>query len=313
MPLDQDLKLTLASIGGALESIGVTWAIGGSFASTIHGESRSTNDIDVEARLVARDARRLVVALGDDFCADESMIAEAIAANDSFNVIDQRTFLKVDVFVPPQGLLGEDQLIRRQVLTLFDDLTLYVLRPEDTALQKLRWYQLSCEPAPASQAPRYVVSESPDRCASRLSIGTLETSSFAARLTSMRCIAWMRSDGSLSIPEDSHPLTVTELRLESAPSAAGPFRTFARTTARTTATPPAGAAYYGWDLDAVVPGWSHDARNTSWSRAERARLAPRRCLRPFGACLHCGAHQSSGRNRGSSVPIAVCCTSVLCG
>ncbi len=66
----------------------MTWAIGGSFATTIHGEPRSTNDIDVVARLAARDARRLVVALGDDFYADESMIAEAIAANESFNVID---------------------------------------------------------------------------------------------------------------------------------------------------------------------------------------------------------------------------------
>ena len=145
MPLDQDLKLTLASIGGALESIGVTWAIGGSFASTIHGEPRSTNDIDVVARLAARDARRLVVALGDDFYADESMIAEAIAANESFNVIDQRTFLKVDVFVPRPGPLGEDQLIRRQAYTLLDGPALYVLGPEDTALQKLRWYQLTGE------------------------------------------------------------------------------------------------------------------------------------------------------------------------
>jgi hypothetical protein len=32
--LEQELKLTLASIGAALEALGVTWAIGGSFAST---------------------------------------------------------------------------------------------------------------------------------------------------------------------------------------------------------------------------------------------------------------------------------------
>jgi len=77
-----------------LDQLGVEWAVGGSLASSIHGEPRSTNDIDIIAKLQPFHARRFARALGDDFYADELTVLEAIEANRSFNVIDQRTVIK---------------------------------------------------------------------------------------------------------------------------------------------------------------------------------------------------------------------------
>jgi hypothetical protein len=69
-------------------------------------------------------------------------VAEAVAENRSFNIIDQRTIIKVDVFVPPPGPMGEGQLDRREKAEFDKDVHYFVLSPEDTILQKLRWFEL---------------------------------------------------------------------------------------------------------------------------------------------------------------------------
>ncbi len=141
----EDLAATLASLGDAFEAVGATWAVGGSLASTAYGEPRATNDIDVIATLDEAGARNLGRTLGDDFyCSDDAAI-DAVQRHSSFNVIDQRSFLKVDVFVPGPGPLGEGQLGRRRLLVIVGDLEVPVLGPEDIVLQKLRWFRLGGE------------------------------------------------------------------------------------------------------------------------------------------------------------------------
>src|SRR5207249_868940 len=71
---DQDeLARALEAIAAAFEELSVTWAIGGSLASSAHGEPRATNDIDVVATLDEAGARRLPALLGNDFYADADM------------------------------------------------------------------------------------------------------------------------------------------------------------------------------------------------------------------------------------------------
>lgn len=42
-----ELAATLVAVRGAFDSLGVTWAVGGSLASAAYGEPRATNDVDV--------------------------------------------------------------------------------------------------------------------------------------------------------------------------------------------------------------------------------------------------------------------------
>jgi hypothetical protein len=141
----EELARTLASIRDALGALGVKWAVGGSLASAAYGEPRATNDVDVVALLDEQGARRLPVLLGDDFYCSEQAAVDAVRRNDSFNVIDRRSFLKVDVFVPRAGPLGTGQLDRRRDLVLAGGVTLPVLGPEDIVLQKLRWFRIGGE------------------------------------------------------------------------------------------------------------------------------------------------------------------------
>ena len=140
-----EVLATVRRITIACESLGIPWAVGGSFASAVYGEPRATNDVDVIASLRLGDVSRFVGALGEDVYVDDAVIREAIVHSRSFNIIDESTFVKIDVFVPPPGPLGEGQLRRRRKLALGEDLETWVLGPEDILLQKLRWYRLGGE------------------------------------------------------------------------------------------------------------------------------------------------------------------------
>lgn len=146
MNAEQELHATLETVARAFDELQVPWAIGGSFASTVYGEPRATNDIDVVAALRATDVTDFIRKLGERFYADEAAIRSAVVSRDSFNIIDERSFLKVDVFVPAPGPLGEGQLTRRRQYPIPPNgLPVFVLGPEDTVLQKLRWFRLGGE------------------------------------------------------------------------------------------------------------------------------------------------------------------------
>lgn len=140
-----EVLATVRRITTACEGLGIPWAVGGSFASAVYGEPRATNDVDVIACLRLADVSKFVRALGEDVYVDDTVIRDAILNSRSFNIIDESTFVKIDVFVPPPGPLGEGQLRRRRKLSLTEDLETWVLGPEDILLQKLRWYRLGGE------------------------------------------------------------------------------------------------------------------------------------------------------------------------
>ena len=54
-------------IAGGLTGIGVAYVIGGSFASSVHGEPRSTNDIDMVADLRQSDIDAFIDAIGAEY------------------------------------------------------------------------------------------------------------------------------------------------------------------------------------------------------------------------------------------------------
>ncbi len=141
-----ELARTVAALAAALDAMSVSWAVGGSLASAAHGEPRATNDVDVIATLSEQQARELGMRLGEDFYIDPDAAADAVRRRGSFNVIDKRSFIKVDIFVPAGGPLGVGQLDRRLHLDIFPGMhAVPVLGPEDIVLQKLRWYALGGE------------------------------------------------------------------------------------------------------------------------------------------------------------------------
>jgi hypothetical protein len=81
--------------------------------------------------------------LGGPFYADPDVAADAVRRRSRFNVIDTRSFVKIDVFVPAPGVLGLGRsIVEPKSMRYPVPGPVFVLGPEDTVLQKLRWYEL---------------------------------------------------------------------------------------------------------------------------------------------------------------------------
>lgn len=134
-PIDVALRVT-----GVLDALGVAHTIGGSIASSIAGEPRSTIDIDVIAALDGSHVRQLIEALEDEFYLDEAALTRAVREHSTVNLIHHETSTKIDLFVAGGTPLDALQIARRLKVEI-SGRVLFVHPPEDILLQKLRWYR----------------------------------------------------------------------------------------------------------------------------------------------------------------------------
>ena len=130
-----------------LERLGVTYAVGGSLASSLHGVMRSTLDVDIVADMQLEHIQPLVTALSKEFYADDEMMKDAIEHQSSFNLIHYETAFKVDIFISKSRTFDQMQLERRRMSMIATDPEgqVYVTSPEDTILAKLEWYRMGGE------------------------------------------------------------------------------------------------------------------------------------------------------------------------
>ena len=144
MDTTADLLLVAVRVAQAIERCGLRYSVGGSLASTLQGEPRSTLDVDVLVELPADRVDALVQELGADFFVDHDSVARAVRQRTSVNIFHQPTSIKVDLFVAGGSTLERAQLQRRARVRVSGG-ELFVHSPEDILLQKLWWYQLGGE------------------------------------------------------------------------------------------------------------------------------------------------------------------------
>ncbi|HEY2851733.1 MAG TPA: hypothetical protein VGJ18_02725 [Gemmatimonadaceae bacterium] len=131
-------------VGRLLEKLRATYLVGGSFASSLHGEPRSTNDVDIVADLDPATAGSFVDSLGQAFYADASAAIEAAQSGTSFNIVHIETAVKVDIFVAGADPFDRARLQRRQRVAIDarnGKDAIYVDTAEDVVLRKLEWYR----------------------------------------------------------------------------------------------------------------------------------------------------------------------------
>ena len=134
-------------VAHVLEEHDIRYVVGGSLASSISGEPRSTLDVDLVVALREEQVAAVVAALGEEFYSDSDSIRRAIRKRSSANLIHLPSSIKVDLFVMGGSPVDEEQMARRQRLQVASDPDryLYVYTPEDILLQKLRWYRMGNE------------------------------------------------------------------------------------------------------------------------------------------------------------------------
>jgi hypothetical protein len=145
----------LLLVTDTLEALGVTYCVGGSFASSTYGEPRATRDVDILAALPAAKAGLFAARLEPEFFIQLSDLRDAIALASSLrgdplhrascNLVHRSSFFRVDLFIASGRPYELAQFARRisQTIALNPERQAYFVSPEDIILIKLDWYRMA--------------------------------------------------------------------------------------------------------------------------------------------------------------------------
>ncbi|MBD2547261.1 hypothetical protein [Planktothricoides raciborskii] len=131
-------------ISKILLRLAIPYMVGGSVASSLLGEERSTQDLDLVIDIQPFNLSPFVAAMSEEFYIDAGAVSEAIDRKSSFNAIHLLSLEKVDFFVLPYDDFSLSKFSRRQLYTIADEPKneIYIYSPEDIVLQKLSWYKM---------------------------------------------------------------------------------------------------------------------------------------------------------------------------
>lgn len=137
MTLSDSLRMIVA----ALEDAGVPFMIAGSVASGYHGETRSTQDVDMVIDPSSEALDRFVSGLDPSrfYVGDHR---RALAQRDMFNVIDMANGWKFDLIVRHDRPFSVEEFARRRPGTI-EDVAVHFATAEDVVLSKLEWGKAS--------------------------------------------------------------------------------------------------------------------------------------------------------------------------
>lgn len=132
----------------------IPYLIGGGVASTVHGEFRTTRDVDLIVRLKRVHAAQFAAALARHFTLNPPDIVDALArvpalAADrtqraTFAAYDRATGYQLDVFCASDSPFDRAQFERAITLDVPEvGGTLIIASAEDTILTKLEWYAIT--------------------------------------------------------------------------------------------------------------------------------------------------------------------------
>lgn len=132
-------------IAGYLEAAGLRYLIGGSVASSLLGEPRSTLDLDLMIERDLQKVGKLVRMLSETCYIDTTAALAAAEHGRSFNAIHLPSSMKVDFFVAEDAPFAAEALSHRRRVNVPGVGELYFYALEDLIVRKLSWFRLGGE------------------------------------------------------------------------------------------------------------------------------------------------------------------------
>jgi len=138
-----DFVEAILRIAEILEDLEIPYFVGGSVASSVFGESRSTRDVDLVADIRKEHVEPLLRALKEDFYVPEGILREGVRDRTSFSLMYLPKAFKVDVFLVKGTPFDLKQMLRRRFepIDKMESRTVPLSSPEDIVLTKLDWYR----------------------------------------------------------------------------------------------------------------------------------------------------------------------------
>lgn len=147
MSEQSELVQALSPVIRFFKDYDIRYFVGGSVASSHHGASRSTLDVDLTVVFDEGKISPLIERLSGDYYLSEPAMRDAVRRKSCFNLIHLKTSFKVDVFVS-RGRefdeISQDRSINAE-LGETHQLAVRIAAVEDIILIKLQWYRLGNE------------------------------------------------------------------------------------------------------------------------------------------------------------------------
>lgn len=142
-----DLVDALSPVVAAFRTLDIRHFVGGSVASSFHGATRTTMDVDVVCELTEDKISSFIELFDRDFYISEPAVRDAVRRKSCFNLIHMPTSFKVDVFVSRGRPFDAESMRRASAHRLGDNRTVNVpiASAEDSIISKLEWYRLTDE------------------------------------------------------------------------------------------------------------------------------------------------------------------------
>lgn len=137
----------LLQVIDVFDELGIEYHLGGSYASSVHGIPRQTQNIDLVVRLGHDIIETLASRLENDFYLDKDSISQAVSDKSSTNLIHLKTGIKIDLFMYGDSQFDREefQRARPELLWVTPERRVNIKSAEDTLLRKLQWYRLGGE------------------------------------------------------------------------------------------------------------------------------------------------------------------------
>ncbi len=125
-----------------LNRLRLPYMLVGSMASNVWGIPRSTHDLDFVLLIKPEDVTNLASAFADSFFLQVDSIRRAFSPPYQFNMIDEKSALKLDFWLLHDDPFERSAFARRTLVRLFST-PAWVATAEDVILHKLYWNRLT--------------------------------------------------------------------------------------------------------------------------------------------------------------------------
>lgn len=131
----------LREVTAALDQAGIPYMLTGSFASTLHGAGRATQDIDLVISATADQLRKFESVLPEHYHRDLTSALEALKHRSMFNILDMEYGWKIDLIFQKPGAYAQQAFSRRGPAES-DGVPVTASTPEDLVISKLEWAKM---------------------------------------------------------------------------------------------------------------------------------------------------------------------------
>lgn len=134
---------TLKWICDKFEKLNIDYMITGGSAVGFWGHIRTTMDIDIVVNIVKDKTDALIDNIKKEAYIDEQDIKESIEKSTMFQILNNKTYFKIDIIPLILQDEYEKQKFKNRLKINFSGKDIYVISPEDLIISKLIWSKSS--------------------------------------------------------------------------------------------------------------------------------------------------------------------------